>query len=195
MIAGCIAIGGGLYYYFSDQEHAAKAKSELHHIEHKAEDVYGAAKSKLAGARDSAEHSVDKLKVDTRTWAEKAKDEVTSQKNLAGSKADPALGKALAKGQEVVNDGKSWFSSGTSKVDQAEADAKAKLESARVKAEQVKEDAKATVRYLCPRNALEPCSLFCCRARAGGAGVDRRSMTPSLKPSLRRGSSSPRASR
>lgn len=62
---------------------------------------------------------MDDLKTDRRSLAEKAHDTATSQRNLAGSKADPYLEKAIGKTQEVKEEAKGWFGKSENAADVA----------------------------------------------------------------------------
>lgn len=132
ILAGLAGAALGVYWYTSDP---AISDKQIHRAEDAASNAYHSAK-------DRVEDKVDNFNEDRRSLKDTANDTWTSQKNLAGSKADPALGSLLAKGQEVVEDGKSWLgaSSSQSLTDKAKTEYEADKAALKSKGEEIKQE-------------------------------------------------------
>jgi hypothetical protein len=115
---GVAALGGAAYYVLSQPA----AKEQLNH------DV-----SVVKG-------KVEDMKSDRRSLTEKAQDVSISQRNLAGSKADPYLEKAIGKAEDVKEEAKGWFGKGESAADAAKRKVEEEKYFAQKKGGEIKEE-------------------------------------------------------
>ena len=141
LILGVAALAGGAYWYLQNDP-AAKAQ-----LEHDVNKV----KNKVDG-------KLDDLKADRRTLGEKAHDTATSQRNLGGSKADPYIGSALAKGAELKEDAKAeakgWFGRSESAADAASRKVEEEKYYAQRKAGEVKDEVSERLRVRMTNTSL-----------------------------------------
>ncbi|KAK4053183.1 hypothetical protein OIV83_001918 [Microbotryomycetes sp. JL201] len=111
LLIAVLGLGGAAYYVMSEPAPRAQAKHDLEVVKDKASSLVHKAE--------------DKLNVDTsKAYNSRLRDFETSERNRAGSKIDPALGKVVESAHDAKEEVKGWFGARESEAEKAKRKAK-----------------------------------------------------------------------